>query len=602
MAGQSICISIVHLACCLVVAHSIYVPETETASTVNLKPLCPETCVCSVQNTSNCVFRDDTYSVKVLKQWRLTRLRINGEEVMTMHEEQDGKQSLQSVIYTEAESLAAEEVQLIFRDVIELHINYVPFQQISVSNLDNFINLTVLNLAHNGITTVQKGSFDHLLKLKVLNLEENRISALPDGIFSKLTNLRNLSLNGNKLKTLPSEIFNFLGKLENLYLQSNELVMLDTFIYSLNNITTLNIRNNKLSYVLPDSVDKLTTFREVLMSENPFQCTCVIVPLKIAVQNYPSVFKSDLSCDGPIGLSGENILNITDDELECYPSNVITVSAPSYGIYQDEITITCYVFGTPPYGLYWITPWGDKFASPLTQIVFPKETEGAFVDRNYHGINLLMNSHVHSFENGTLHIDKFRGYLSGEFTCVSVSLIGQSSNKSVTIKPATKLQSLYLTSLVIGAICASSALIIAIFIGAVRWFVSKCMHSKGCNCCCCKSDEYDLNDKYKIEETQTVEITYAARDPCHSLDEPDFDPDSCPPTVPVNSPQLRKSPEKCPTPAIDLSESDKSTSHIWDQLEEVRARLRCGAERKIEKVRSHVRSFTDSGKSRIWFV
>ncbi|WAR14702.1 hypothetical protein MAR_004807 [Mya arenaria] len=85
-----------------------------------------------------------------------------------------------------------------------------------------------------------------------------------------------------------------------------------------------------------------------------------------------------------------------------------------------------------------------------------------------------------------------------------------------------------------------------------------------------------------------------------SIPVPEDNGRNTPPDPPVNSPTLRCSPDKCVTPTnSEMDPSKGSSQHIWEQLDEVRSRLYYGAGRKIEKVRSHVRSFTDTGSLKI---
>ena len=81
--------------------------------------------------------------------------------------------------------------------------------------------ISTLDLAAQGISTLRAGDFDGLVRLNSLDLSGNLLTSLPAGVFDELYLLKSLRLDGNQLTTLPDGIFDELFLLEALTLHGN---------------------------------------------------------------------------------------------------------------------------------------------------------------------------------------------------------------------------------------------------------------------------------------------------------------------------------------------------------------------------------------------
>lgn len=520
---------------------------------------CPQGCLCSQKEmTAQCNLNYENYSFQNLDSWQLTRLRIHGD-IFGWNLE-SSKLSVKEVIYGNKDTLQDEDregLKTRFFRLTHLDISYVPIHGIAEFDFSEQPALKLLTLTNDNISHIEPKAFEKLPALEDLNLSNNQISGLSNDIFSKLTMLKKLNLRSNKLTVIDGSIFSGLSHLENLDLQNNEIRHLETFIYALYRLSMLDVRGNKIMYVSEEGARKLGNFGKVLIGKNPFWCTCNLRSLIRAYQLDPGVFDDSVLCFAPKQLAGANFGQLDVESLPCNGANITVLSLSSNVLYQGSLVLDCGVTGDFPLAVYWTTPWGESFTNSKSKEMFPEEYSSMKTDETYSALNLLVTSRVHVAYNGSLHIDKYRGHFSGEFTCVAVNLIGQ-SNKTISIGIETKLPFVYITSLFVGAFSGGSMLILAIIIGMVRLFVNKCLHSETCNCCCCSCDDVQIvEEKIKPEDLE-VEVEVKAGSCDSSLDYTEYDPSLPPPDPPVNSPQLRLSPEKCHTPNTEeLGEQTK---------------------------------------------
>jgi hypothetical protein len=430
-----------------------------------------------------------------------------------------------------------------------LEISYVPISQISDTDFGDLKKLVSLSLTNDNISYVAPHAFENLLHLEDLNLDSNQIQKLSDNVFKKLENLQNLQLRGNMLNVIKGKVFEGLPKLELLDLRNNQIEYLDTFVHSLNSLNTLDVRGNEISYVSENTVEKLLQFGQVFLSKNPFWCSCSLKEFIRAYQFKSSSMEDSLTCLAPEELAYVKFEDLNLDTLPCHGANVTSLVRSSSTLYQQSLVLDCQVSGDLPLALYWITPWGENFTNTRSKLTFPDDFEAMKSEESISALNLLVTSKVYVSKNGSLHIEKYRGYFAGDFTCVGVNLNGQ-SNQTLYVTIEHKLPMIHITSLFVGAFSGGSMFVLAIIIGMVRLFVNKCLHSDTCNCCCCHCDDveiYEYDEKVKIEDLD-MEIEVKTNESDCSPDFSEYDPSLPPPDPPVNSPQLRLSPDKCTTP------------------------------------------------------
>ncbi|XP_058259834.1 toll-like receptor 5 [Hemibagrus wyckioides] len=106
-------------------------------------------------------------------------------------------------------------------------------------------NLRTLNLSHNLLDKIYSGTFKNLQSLETLDLSNNNIRMLMPQSFQGLSNLVYLSVSENSLQYVHT--LAHLPQLRQLYLDNNKITSLYGLTSQVRNLTTIDLRNNKLS-------------------------------------------------------------------------------------------------------------------------------------------------------------------------------------------------------------------------------------------------------------------------------------------------------------------------------------------------------------------
>ncbi|XP_066586949.1 uncharacterized protein [Prorops nasuta] len=141
--------------------------------------------------------------------------------------------------YNQIGFLAAE----VFDKLNALRYLYINNNQLAyIPNICKLVNLEILNLSGNGISTVLSNTFCGLTKLTILHLNHNKINCIKDNAFENLISLKVLDLSENIIHTLPENWIHPQNKLETLILQNNNF-------NSLNDIQLTNVESLKELYL-----------------------------------------------------------------------------------------------------------------------------------------------------------------------------------------------------------------------------------------------------------------------------------------------------------------------------------------------------------------
>ena len=129
----------------------------------------------------------------------------------------------------------------------------------------NMPALTLLDLSHNQIGSIQSTDFEKLTKLRILDLSHNGLSVFP--IDSEvLPSLTKLSLAGNVLRKISDTLLTF-SNLTFLDLSYTELDTVYASIDSFKNLTELYLNDNKLTN-LPPEIKNLQELKLLDLSKN----------------------------------------------------------------------------------------------------------------------------------------------------------------------------------------------------------------------------------------------------------------------------------------------------------------------------------------------
>ncbi|XP_017328968.1 SLIT and NTRK-like protein 2 [Ictalurus punctatus] len=199
----------------------------------------------------------------------------------------------------------------------KLHLTGNHLQIIYRADLTEYSTLELLHLGNNRIAIIQDGAFENLTNLRRLYLNGNYIESLSQALFAGLQSLQYLYLEYNIIKDILPNTFNSLHNLQLLFLNNNLLRSLPDNVFGGTMLTRLNLRNNHFSHLPVSGVlDQLSAFVQIDLQENPWECTCGIVPLKNWMElSSTSVVVNEITCDSPSKHAGRLLRSLRNDAI-----------------------------------------------------------------------------------------------------------------------------------------------------------------------------------------------------------------------------------------------------------------------------------------------
>lgn len=122
------------------------------------------------------------------------------------------------------------------------------------------VGIKILNVTHNKIKTIPKGTFPKLYELHTLDFSYNDIKMISPAVFQPLLSLRSINLSYNALEDLKSTTFGTLPTVLELFLNNNFIKKINaaTFI-KMSSLSHLDLRYNNISQIptIPISLSSL---------------------------------------------------------------------------------------------------------------------------------------------------------------------------------------------------------------------------------------------------------------------------------------------------------------------------------------------------------
>ncbi|XP_075717685.1 SLIT and NTRK-like protein 3 [Rhinoderma darwinii] len=210
----------------------------------------------------------------------------------------------------------------------KLYLSGNLIQKIYRSDFWNFSSLDLLHLGNNRISYVQEGAFINLPNLKSLYLNGNDIERLTPGMFRGLQSLNYLYFEYNMIREIQPAAFSLMPNLKLLFLNDNLLRTLPIDAFAGTSLARLNLRNNHFLYLPVSGVlEHLNAIVQIDLKQNPWDCTCEIVPLKQWIDTISSVIVvGEVLCKSPENLTNKD-LKLIEMEALCPEMLHATVSS-----------------------------------------------------------------------------------------------------------------------------------------------------------------------------------------------------------------------------------------------------------------------------------
>ncbi|XP_075058179.1 SLIT and NTRK-like protein 3 [Mixophyes fleayi] len=210
----------------------------------------------------------------------------------------------------------------------KLYLSGNLIQKIYRSDFWNFSSLDLLHLGNNRISYVQEGAFINLPNLKSLYLNGNDIERLTPGMFRGLQSLNYLYFEYNMIREIQPAAFSLMPNLKLLFLNDNLLRTVPTDAFAGTSLARLNLRNNHFLYLpVAGVLEHLNAIVQIDLKQNPWDCSCDIVPLKQWIDTISSVIVvGEVLCRSPENLTNKDLKSI---EMEILCPELLHATASS---------------------------------------------------------------------------------------------------------------------------------------------------------------------------------------------------------------------------------------------------------------------------------
>lgn len=130
----------------------------------------------------------------------------------------------------------------------------------------------MLNVTHNQIKAIPKGTFPKLYELHTLDFSYNRIKTISPAVFQPLLSLRSINLSHNALEDLKSTTFGTLPTVLELLLNDNSIKKINAAAFvKMSSLSRLDLTNNHIVQIptIPISLSSLIVSRNKIQDVGP---------------------------------------------------------------------------------------------------------------------------------------------------------------------------------------------------------------------------------------------------------------------------------------------------------------------------------------------
>uniref|UniRef100_A0A8D0D210 Leucine-rich repeat transmembrane protein FLRT3 n=1 Tax=Sander lucioperca TaxID=283035 RepID=A0A8D0D210_SANLU len=213
-----------------------------------------------------------------------------------------------------------------FRDSTHLRLLFLSRNHLSTIPSGLPMSIEELRFDDNRISSISEQSLQDLINLKRLILDGNLLNnrGIGEMALINLINLTELSLVRNSLTSPPANLPG--NSLEKLQLQDNHINRVPPGAFAfLRQLYRLDLSGNNLSSLPQGVFEDLDNLTQLLLRNNPWQCTCRMMWVRDWLRSLPSkVNVRGFMCQGPDKVKGMAIKDLTTDMFDCTGSELPT--------------------------------------------------------------------------------------------------------------------------------------------------------------------------------------------------------------------------------------------------------------------------------------
>jgi len=237
-----------------------------------------------------------------------------------------------------------------FRDSNHLRLLFLSRNHLSTIPSGLPMAIEELRFDDNRISSISEQSLQDLINLKRLVLDGNLLNnrGIGEMAFMNLINLTELSLMRNSLTSPPANLPG--TSLEKLQLQDNHINRVPPGAFAfLRQLYRLDLSGNNLSSLPQGVFEDLDNLTQLLLRNNPWQCTCRMKWVRDWLRSLPTkVNVRGFMCQGPDKVKGMAIKDLSTDMFDCTDteynptyetstvSNTFPPSQPQWPIYVTK--------------------------------------------------------------------------------------------------------------------------------------------------------------------------------------------------------------------------------------------------------------------------
>ncbi|XP_017047299.2 uncharacterized protein LOC108092275 [Drosophila ficusphila] len=251
----------------------------------------------------------------------------------------------------------------------------------------NLLNLQKLYLRNCKIGEIERETFKGLTNLVELDLSHNLLVTVPSLALGYISSLRELTLASNHIHKIESQAFGNTPALHKLDLSHCDIQTVSAQAFDgLQGLTLLRLNGNKLSELLPKTIETLSRLHGIELHDNPWLCDCRLRDTKLLLmqRNIPLPV-APVCSGGPERIIDRSFSDLHVDEFACRPE-MLPISHYVETAMGENASITCRARAVPAANINWY--WNGRLLAnnsaftAYQRIHMFEQVEGGFEKRS----------------------------------------------------------------------------------------------------------------------------------------------------------------------------------------------------------------------------